>query len=365
MALIYGILAWPLVAAFVGRAARRAPTRGGWLGWGAAGARRSSARCSRSSDLAGRGGARRARAGRRARRGRSRRLGAAAAVPVAADRRRRWRCVLIPELVYLRDAFDGSAADRMNTVFKLGYQALAAARRSPPRCALPWAGAWLPRRRRGRPGRRSPRSLLLLGARLPVRGHATRATAASRNAPTLDGLGWLRERAHPATRARSTGCARTRPATRSCSRRVGDDYSAFGHGAHLDVHRPPDRDRLGRPRAAVGARPGHARGATSRRSTRRPTPPTARRADRPLRHRATSSSARSSAPTTATPGSRSGTSSAARVLDSRRHDRVGAQAPLRARRGHVQPLRHPARRVPALALREPARSRAAGSSIAP
>src|SRR6185312_16238253 len=53
--------------------------------------------------------------------------------------------LLIPEILYLRDAFDGSALFRMNTVFKAGYQAylllgLAAA------CALPWAAVWLPRR---------------------------------------------------------------------------------------------------------------------------------------------------------------------------------------------------------------------------
>ena len=53
--------------------------------------------------------------------------------------------MLAPELVYVRDEFDGSELYRMNTVFKLGYQAylllaIAAA------CALPWAGRWLPRR---------------------------------------------------------------------------------------------------------------------------------------------------------------------------------------------------------------------------
>ena len=64
--------------------------------------------------------------------------------------------LLIPELLYLKDAFEGSALFRMNTVFKAGYQAflllgLAAA------CSLPWAGAWLPARLWS-PWGRSPRS---------------------------------------------------------------------------------------------------------------------------------------------------------------------------------------------------------------
>ena len=49
----------------------------------------------------------------------------------------------------------------------------------------------------------------------------TRARAASRASPTLDGLALAARRARPATRRRSTGCARTRRARRSCSRRWG------------------------------------------------------------------------------------------------------------------------------------------------
>ena len=49
--------------------------------------------------------------------------------------------MLVPELVYVRDAFDGGGLYRMNTVFKLGYQGVAAGW---PRGSLPWAAVWLP-----------------------------------------------------------------------------------------------------------------------------------------------------------------------------------------------------------------------------
>ena len=50
--------------------------------------------------------------------------------------------LLMPEIVYVRDAFDGSPLDRMNTVFKAGYQAwlfLGAGRRR-VRCRGPSPG---------------------------------------------------------------------------------------------------------------------------------------------------------------------------------------------------------------------------------
>jgi YYY domain-containing protein len=134
-------------------------------------------------------------------------------------------CVLTPELVYVRDAFAGSDLYRMNTVFKLGYQAwlllaVAAA------CALPWAGAWLPSRAWPL-WATGTAVLLLLGAVYPYAGTYARKDG-FRRAPTLDGLAWLRERApgDPAAidwlRARTPGSAVVLEA-------VGEDYSAFGH----------------------------------------------------------------------------------------------------------------------------------------
>ena len=134
-------------------------------------------------------------------------------------------CVLTPELVYVRDAFDGSDLYRMNTVFKLGYQAwltlaIAAA------CTLLWAGAWLPRRA-WPVWAAGTAVLLLLGAVYPYAGTYARKGGFSRS-PTLDGLAWLRERApgDPAAiqwlRARTDGSAVVLEA-------VGEDYSAFGH----------------------------------------------------------------------------------------------------------------------------------------
>jgi YYY domain-containing protein len=134
-------------------------------------------------------------------------------------------CVLTPELVYVRDAFDGSDLYRMNTIFKLGYQAwlmlaIAAA------CTLLWAGAWLPRRA-WPVWAAGTAVLLLLGAVYPYAGTYARKGGFSRS-PTLDGLAWLRERApgDPAAiqwlRARTAGTAVVLEA-------VGEDYSAFGH----------------------------------------------------------------------------------------------------------------------------------------
>ena len=87
-------------------------------------------------------------------------------------------CLLVPELVYVRDEFDGSDLYRMNTVFKLGYQAwlllaVAAA------CALPWAGAWLPRRAVAGLGGASPPSCCCSAPSTPTRAR-TRARPASR-----------------------------------------------------------------------------------------------------------------------------------------------------------------------------------------
>jgi uncharacterized membrane protein len=127
--------------------------------------------------------------------------------------------------VYVRDAFDGSDLFRMNTVFKLGYQAwlllaLAAA------CALPWASAHLPRRA-WPVWAAAAAVLLLLGLVYPYAGTYARKGGFG-SSPTLDGLRWLRAGSpgDPAAidwlRANTDGDAVVLEA-------VGEDYSAFGH----------------------------------------------------------------------------------------------------------------------------------------
>lgn len=98
----------------------------------------------------------------------------------------------LSELVYIRDVFAGTPFYRFNTVFKLGYQAwflfaIAAA-----------VGVWTSRRwlsREAWPLLLGGVALLITAALVyPVAGTYSREGRFS-NAPTLDGLGWLRIRA--------------------------------------------------------------------------------------------------------------------------------------------------------------------------
>ncbi len=135
-------------------------------------------------------------------------------------------CLLGPELLYVRDEFDGSDLYRMNTVFKLGYQAwvflgLAAIG------ALAWRREWLPRR-----GFRMLVGLVIAAgftaaAVYPIVGTYARKDGFDRS-PTLDGLGWLRDRAPGDVAAIDwlNDHARAREVVLEA---VGDDYSAFGH----------------------------------------------------------------------------------------------------------------------------------------
>ena len=221
MALIYGVLGWAVLAAYAGRllAARR-PLR--TAVWGAVGAAFVLSLLA-PVDLAGIAA-----------------LAAALAVAVhavlsrglPAAERFLWLlvaggvgCLLAPEIVYVRDEFEGGELFRMNTVFKLGYQAfvllaLAAA------CALPWAGRWLPRRVWGAWAAVGA-VLLLLGLVFPYAGNYARREGLSRS-PALDGLGWLRERA-PGDVAAIEWLRERAPEEAVVLEAVGPDYSAFGH----------------------------------------------------------------------------------------------------------------------------------------
>jgi YYY domain-containing protein len=221
LALIYGILGWALLAAYAGRLlAGRRPLRAAV--WGAVGTLFVLSLLA-PLDLAGIAA-----------------LVGALAVAVHALLSRRlpaperflWLlvaggvgCLLLTELVYVRDEFAGSALYRMNTVFKLGYQAflllaVAAA------CALPWAGRWLPRRAWSAWAAVGA-VLLLLGLVFPYAGNYARREGFS-SPPTLDGLGWLRARA-PGDVAAIAWLRERTPADAVVLEAVGPDYSAFGH----------------------------------------------------------------------------------------------------------------------------------------
>ena len=218
-------------------------------------------------------------------------------------------CLLAPELVYVRDEFDNSDLFRMNTVFKLGYQAfvllaIAAA------CALPWAGRWLPRR--AWTGWAAIGTvLLLLGLVFPYAGNWARRDGFS-HSPTLDGLGWLRASA-PGDVEAIDWLRENAPGDAVLLEAAGPDYSGFGHGRMSTF--------TGRP--AVIGWAGHeqqwkhdpgTRADDVRAMYTATRPPKPGRGSRSTAC-ATSSSARSSAPTTATPGSPSGTASGRKVFD--------------------------------------------------
>ena len=150
--------------------------------------------------------------------------------------------------------------------------------------------------------------LLVLAAVYPVAGTYARKGGFA-DAPHLGGLRWLEE-SSPGDPAAIEWLNENAPQRLGRARGGRRRLLRVRPRADLDLHRAADRDGLGRPRAPVGARPGHA--------------PPGRRGDLPrggprraparcssATTSATSSSARSSARATATPASRSGTSSGA------------------------------------------------------
>ncbi len=137
-------------------------------------------------------------------------------------------CLLIPEVVYVKDSFDGSALYRMNTVFKLGYQAwllLAIAGSA----MVIWSWGWLGRRARWVPFAWSLPLLacLALVAVYPVAGTYARKDGFSKS-PSLGGLAWL-EAAAPGDPPAIEWLRDHAPRGSVVLESVGDDYSAFGH----------------------------------------------------------------------------------------------------------------------------------------
>jgi YYY domain-containing protein len=223
MTLIYGILAWPLVPLFFDRL-RRSPSRWLWLGFGGTAALVTGVFLD-ASDLTGAmvvaiatGIA----------------ITAALAPELPAPARFLWvlaagglALLLIPELLFLRDAFENGALERMNTVFKAGFQAylllgLAAG------VALPWAAVWLPWRAVWSLWAAVAAVLLLLGLVYPYAGSYAR-TGGFSSGPALNGLEWLESRA-PGDPAAIAWLRDNTAGDAVVLEAFGDDYSAFGHG---------------------------------------------------------------------------------------------------------------------------------------
>ncbi len=134
-------------------------------------------------------------------------------------------CVLIPEVVFVSDPFAGGPFERMNTVFKLGFQAwLLLSIGAAGAVAISW-----PRLRRRLQALLAVPALMLLTAALvfPLLGPYARTSGFDR-APTLEGLGWLRARAPGDVAA--IAWLRTNAAGNAVVLEAsGDDYSPFGH----------------------------------------------------------------------------------------------------------------------------------------
>src|SRR5829696_5428009 len=134
-------------------------------------------------------------------------------------------CLLIPEVLYVRDSFDGSDLYRMNTVFKLGYQAwllLAVAGAG----VIVWTAVWMGRRLRA-VWALGLLAGLVLAAGYPVAGTYARKGGFA-NSPRLDGLRWLSASA-PGDPGAIEWLRDNAPRGSVVLESVGDDYSAFGH----------------------------------------------------------------------------------------------------------------------------------------
>ena len=137
-------------------------------------------------------------------------------------------CLAIPELIYVKDSFAGGELYRMNTVFKLGYQAwlLLAIAGAP---MIVWSWGWIGRRARifQLAWVLPLLALLALAAVYPVAGTYARKGGFA-DAPHLDGLRWLAE-SSPGDPAAIEWLNDNAPHGSVVLEAVGDDYSAFGH----------------------------------------------------------------------------------------------------------------------------------------
>jgi YYY domain-containing protein len=134
--------------------------------------------------------------------------------------------VALGEFVYVRDAFDGTASYRFNTIFKAGYQAwflLAIA----AGCAVFWSARWLGRRVRvvwltglG--------ALVLLAAVYPVLASYSRSGTFSRTA-TLNGIAWL-EKGAPGDAAAIKWMRSNVDGAPTVLETVGPDFDPDGRG---------------------------------------------------------------------------------------------------------------------------------------
>ena len=100
--------------------------------------------------------------------------------------------------------------------------------------------------------------LLLLGLVYPYAGSYAR-TGGFANAPTLDGLKWLRGALTGRPGRDRLAARRTRAGDAVVLEAFGDDYSAFGHGRISTFTGRPTVMGWAGPRAAVAARPRLAR----------------------------------------------------------------------------------------------------------
>jgi uncharacterized membrane protein len=133
-------------------------------------------------------------------------------------------CLIVPELVYVRDEFDEGELFRMNTVFKLGYQAwillavAAGALLALAKGQIGW-GRW--------PWGVAALALVVLCSAYVYAGSAARKGAFSGN-PSLEGRTWL-ARTAPGDLEAIDWLRENTPGDAVVLEAVGDDYSAFGH----------------------------------------------------------------------------------------------------------------------------------------